>query len=533
MGQLKEKTVFMNITPRNINYYKSKGYKAANGETIEIDINDLSENSHYIVTAVCDCGKEQKLMYYKYIENLNRHGYYGCKQCSNKKRIQTNIEKFGIDNYAKTDECKEKTANNNIEKYGVKTTLLEKNTKEKINKTIFEKFGVYEILSSKEIIEKSKKTILEKYGVTHYNKTIDFYNKTYKRWMNDAIDKLNKYDITDYILKTDRTIDIKCDQGQYHYNINSKNLYQRKEIQHNILCTICNPIINQKQSGKELQILNFIKDNYFGTIIENDKSIISEIDIYLPELKIGFEFNGIYWHSDIYKDKKYHLNKTEECEKYGIQLIHIFEDDWIFKENIVKSMILNKLKKSSNKIFARKCEIKEIDDNNLIRSFLDENHIQGFVGSNIKIGLYYNNELVSLMTFGKNRKNMGIKSKENYFELLRFCNKLNTNIIGGASKIFKYFITKYNPTEILTYADRSISQGKLYNTLGFDFVGKTEPNYNYYDLKCNKFNRFNFRKDVLVKKGYDINKTEFEIMDELGYLRVFNSGNLKFIYKQN
>ena len=524
----------MNITTRNITYYKSKGYDIRIGDKVEIDVNDISKSSHYKITAICTCGTEIKIMYHKYVINVSRCGFYGCKKCSNEKREITNTERFGVDNYMKTEEGKEKVAQSNIKNYGVKTTLLEKKTKEKIRKTIQDKYGVDEILSSKEIIEKSKKTLFERFGVDHYSKTIDFYNKTYNSWKREALEKLEKYEIKDFILKEDRTIDIKCDCGlDHYYNINTKNLYQRKEIQNNILCTICNSVISQKQSGKELQVLNFIKENYEGEIIENDKNIVSELDIYLPELKIGFEFNGIYWHSDLYKNKKYHFNKTEDCEKKNVHLIHIFEDDWIFRQKIVKSMILNKLDKNSNKIYARKCLIKEINDNDLVRNFLNENHIQGFVGSSIKLGLFYNDTLVSLMTFGKTRKNLGTKSQPNIYELLRFCNILNSNVIGGASRLFKHFVDNYQPKEILTYADRCWSQGKLYHELKFDLISKTEPNYSYYDMKCNKFNRFNFRKDVLIKKGYDPKKTEFEIMDELGYLRVFNSGNLKFLFKPN
>jgi len=136
------------------------------------------------------------------------------------------------------------------------------------------------------------------------------------------------------------------------------------------------------------------------------------------------------------------------------------------------------------------------------------------------------------MTFGKNRRNLGIRiTNDNEYELLRFCNKLNTTVIGGASKLFKYFITKYKPHQIISYADRCWSTGNLYLTLGFILENKTVPNYIYFDKNLNRFNRFNFRKDILVKKGYDKSKTEFEIMDELGYLRVFNSGNLKFLFK--
>ena len=252
------------------------------------------------------------------------------------------------------------------------------------------------------------------------------------------------------------------------------------------------------------------------------------MDVYLPELKIAFEFNGLYWHNELNKENNYHLNKTELCEQNGIQLIHIYEDDWIYKQDIVKSMISNKLGKTSNKIFARKCEIKEISDNNLVRLFLDENHIQGFVGSKIKIGLFFNNELVSIMTFGNRRVVMGKKTTNvDEYELLRFCNKINTNVIGGASKLFKYFIKKYNPSEITTYADRSFSRGKLYEKLGFKFVSKTQPNYCYV-IGRKKYYRFNFRKNILINEGFDPNKTEHEIMLERKIYRIYDSGNLKF-----
>ena len=213
--------------------------------------------------------------------------------------------------------------------------------------------------------------------------------------------------------------------------------------------------------------------------------------------------------------------------------MHIWEDDWNYKKDIVKSMILNKLGKTPNKIFARKTEIKEINDNKLVREFLDINHIQGFVGSKVKIGLFFENELVSLMTFGNRRVAMGKKlTNKGEFELLRFCNKLNTNVIGGASKLFKYFIKNYNPIEITTYADRSFSQGELYRTLGFTFIGKTQPNY-YYVINKHKKHRFNFRKDILIKQGFDSNKTEHEIMLERKIYRIYDSGNLKFEYQKS
>jgi hypothetical protein len=283
----------------------------------------------------------------------------------------------------------------------------------------------------------------------------------------------------------------------------------------------------------EKDLLNFIKENYNSVIIENDKKIINpyELDIYLPDLNLAFEFNGLYWHNELNKPNNYHKMKTDLCLEKGIHLVHIYEDDWVYKQGIVKSMILNKLNKTKYKIFARKCEIKDVTDNNLIRDFLNDNHIQGFVGSKVKIGLFYDNELISLMTFGKLRKPLNSKSKNNNeYEMLRFCNKLNTNIIGGASKLFKYFINKYDPEQVISYADRSYSNGNLYNILGFKFDHITSPNYYYIIDKIRK-HRFGFRKDILIKQGYDTNKSEHDIMLEREYYRIYNSGNYKFLYE--
>ena len=193
-------------------------------------------------------------------------------------------------------------------------------------------------------------------------------------------------------------------------------------------------------------------------------------------------------------------------------------------------MILNKLGKTPNKIFARKTIIKVIDDNKLVRDFLDKNHIQGFVGSKIKIGLFYNNELVSLMTFGNLRKSLGQKSEEGSYELLRFCNVLNTTVIGGASKLFKYFLNNYNPNQIISYSDLSRSNGNMYQQLGFKLSHNSDPNY-YYIIDDVRKHRFNFRKDRLVKEGFNPNKTEIQIMNERGFYRIFDCGMQKWIYE--
>ena len=167
-----------------------------------------------------------------------------------------------------------------------------------------------------------------------------------------------------------------------------------------------------------------------------------------------------------------------------------------------------------------------------LNKFLEDNHIQGKLGAKVRVGLYHNEELVSLMTFGSLRKSLGSKSQEGDWELLRFCNKLNTNVVGGASKLLKYFINNYKPDNIISYADRRWSEGNLYYNLGFKLVGETRPNYFYLNTSRRE-SRFKYRKDILVKQGYDPNKTEREIMKERGYLRIYDCGTLKFEYKSN
>ena len=295
------------------------------------------------------------------------------------------------------------------------------------------------------------------------------------------------------------------------------------------VCTICTPL-NENISNLENSIKEFID----SLKIKNEKTVIAkqEIDIFLPDYNLGIEFNGLYYHSIKFKNKHYHQKKTELAEKNKIQLIHVFEDEWVNKQEIVKSIIKSKLNIFDEKIYARKCEVKEIKNNQIIKEFLEINHIQGFIGSKIKIGLFHNNELVSLMTFGKKRIALGNKSNDsNIYEIFRFCSKLNTQVIGGANKLLKYFIRKYNPNEIITFADRRYSNGSLYDNMGFKYEKKTEPNYWYFNVNgpITRFHRYNFRKQKLVNEGFNINDSENKIMEKRNYLRIYDSGNLKYV----
>ena len=265
--------------------------------------------------------------------------------------------------------------------------------------------------------------------------------------------------------------------------------------------------------------------------VSNDRSLLSnyrELDIFFEEKKIGIEFNGIFWHSELNKPNDYHYSKYKECLDKGIRLINVWEDDWIYKNSIVKSIIKTNLGIIDNKIYARNLMIKLID-NKKSKSFLEKNHLQGFTPSDINIGLVDDNgDLYSIMTFGKRKISGKI-----YFELIRFCSILDTIVIGSASKIFNFFCQNYlkSGDKVISYCDVSMFGGSLYQKLGFSLDRFNRINY-YWVVDYIKKNRFNFNKQRLVKMGYDKNMSEKEIMNSLGYYRIFGCGTQKWVWNR-
>ena len=221
----------------------------------------------------------------------------------------------------------------------------------------------------------------------------------------------------------------------------------------------------------------------------------------------------------------YHQNKSLLAESKDIFLYHIFEYEW----NSAKEKILNQLNNlinlNQNKIYARNCVIKEVD-NKEKSNFLELNHMQGNDVSSIKIGLYYNDELVSLMTFVKPRFN-----KKYQWELSRFCSKAGCNVIGGASKLWNYFIKKYNPKSIISYSNIAHTRGNLYKILGFKLNKISSPNYIWFKNGIIK-PRYQCQKHKLLEQGYTGN-SESTIMHNLGYYRIYDCGNKVWKWNNN
>jgi len=255
------------------------------------------------------------------------------------------------------------------------------------------------------------------------------------------------------------------------------------------------------------------------------------LDIFIPSLNLAIEFNGTFWHSEISgnKNKVYHLNKTKSCIFKGIKLIHIFQFEWDTKKEIIKSILKNIIKKTPNKIYARECEVRDITLQCSI-DFLEKNHLQGKDKSSIKLGLYHKNELVSVMTFCKSRFD-----KKCEYEMSRYCNNLNTSIIGGGNKLFSHFINSYRPNSMVSYSDRRYFNGNIYRQLGFTFVDNTSPSYFYLKEYKIVFNRINFQKHKLKKvlSNFDDKLSEWENMKINGFDRIWDCGHSKWVIKFN
>jgi hypothetical protein len=471
---------------------------------------------------------------YDYFNSINKTPK--CIECNSKEKRFMGFNE-GYNNFcskkcaskASVNKGVENRRENTLKKWGVTHTSKLDSVKEKQFKTNLKKYGKASPTQNISIREKQKKTMLENWGVEYSGHSEILMNKS----LNTRFDKYKKDVISLYKdlnivnIPKEGSIIIKCNLCESDYMIRTELLrlrYLRYKIEP---CLNCNPLSSYKYTSQN-EIFNFIEESTHFEIIKGDRKILNgkELDIYIPEIKVSFEFNGLYWHSDLFKEKNYHLNKKVKCEKLGINLIHIWEDDWLYKKEIVKSRILNLLNKNK-KVSARKCIIKEVNSKTS-KEFNDTNHLQGNINSSYRIGLFYENELISLMTFGKIRKSLGSSGVDNEWELYRFCNKLGYSVNGSFTKLLNFFEKNIKPKKIISYANRdwSIPKENIYEKSGFLFEKTTPINY-WYFKNIKREHRFNWRKDRLLKLGY-VGPSEKYIMRELGYNIIYDCGSLKY-----
>lgn len=320
---------------------------------------------------------------------------------------------------------------------------------------------------------------------------------------------------------------------------NSSNVFTKNMFE----CNRCSSKYTKAHYEISDYLSGFTKVNNEAKILDNKRQ---SVDIELSELKVCVEYDGLMYHSygrstfpamnNIDKiNPKYHLDRLEELLSKNYKLLRIWEHEYIddTKRNIWLSMLNNKMNMNT-KIYARKCNLKEVDYN-YVKDFCNKNHIQGSISATTHLVLEQNNEIVCYMSFGKS-----IRCSDDEIEIIRLCSKLNTTVIGGASKLLKYYERKYNPMKMISFANRRWSEGEIYNTLGFKFVYNTPPSYYYLRNEKKIYNRMKFTKkniEKLFNKGvikyFDSEKTELQNMIDNGYRIIYDCGNKKFVKQYN
>lgn len=429
-------------------------------------------------------------------------------KCSKKEKQQKMerkfLEKYGVKNPYQSKEIQNKIIEQNLKQYGVKYNTQRSDMINKTKETKLKRHGD----SNYNNREKLKQTCLERYGVEHPNQTQmpnEIYNILHdKNLLKSKILSLNEKDRTLINLKK-----------LLNYNVSTIGIYVKL---HEL-----DPLINYSniKSDSENKIINFLNKN--NIIFEkNNRYILNgkELDIYIPDYNVAIEYNGTYWHSSLYKDKNYHYDKSKLCEEKGIRLIHIWEYEWENERQrpILENIILSACGKIQNKIYARNCKI-EIRESKNMKQFFEENNIQGFRGGKFAICLIYNNEVVMSYIMGK-----AFFGKGKYeWEVIRGATKLGYSVIGGASKIWKYFKNNYNPQSCVYYVDYNYFNGQSIQYLdNFKFI-KTQPSFKNW-----------WRTENKIKNRDPLHHKEIKELEKEGLvIPIYNAGTKVYVWEKD
>jgi len=444
------------------------------------------------------------------------------------KTKKTNLEKYGVENPSQSDEIKEKIKKTNLERYGVENPSQSDEIKEKIKKTNLERYGVEVVFQSNEIKELIKNTNLEKYGVENPSQSDEIkekssitnrmkYYKTFKLLLKqkkiEPLFEMSEYLTIDYDSSVKKYKCLICDKEFENNNLNIQK----------ISCPY-----HKFRSLAEADIVSWLNNESPGLKYVTNKQMYNngkryELDIYLPDLNIGIEYHRLYLHSEAHKNKNYHKDKYEFFKSLGIEIVQIFENEWLNSQEIVKSILRTKLGVVERKVYGRSCTIRNIE-NDEYRQFCELNHIQGYCSAKVKLGLYdKTGELVQIMSFSKPRFN------KNYdWENIRTCTLLNTIVVGGFSKLLKYFKNNY-PGSIISYVDVRYFNGNGYINNGFTLINHIKPNFFYFkngDIILESRQKYQKHKLSKIFNNYDSTITAHDNMLQNKFLRIYDAGNL-------
>ena len=431
-----------------------------------------------------------------------------------------NREKYGTDCILSLPEFQEKVRATNLKRYGVEYPTMSQEIRDRRAANNLRKYGAESPMQLESVKQQARETTIERFGAFPAPQSLQNCLDYSAEKLEMAYESL-KTKFPDYELLTTRDayehrlghLKWKCRLcGRTFDTYKRTSLFPRCKCQH--------------RDQEEVGFYSFVKGIAPDAVFNTRKTLPSgrEIDVYVPSRKIGFEFDGLYWHSELRVPNAYHLEKTREAESIGIRLVHVFSDEWEKKQDIVKSFIRSLLSPHTheNNIYARKCECREIGKEEA-HAFLDRTHIQGADNAKTYIGLFHEKTLCAVGSFQPETR------EGSSYTLSRYSTDGGT-VCGGLGKILAFFIRTYHPSKIKTYADRRISQGALYEATGFKNTGVLKPRYWYTKDFKTRIHRFNFRKDAMRKAGFNCpdGMTESQIAELNGFTRIYDCGYIRY-----
>ena len=424
---------------------------------------------------------------------------------STKQKIkETNLEKYGVEHPMHSEEIKQRVVDTNIERYGVANPMQNSEIREKAEETNIARYGHASPMKNAEVVQKVKDTMVDRYGTPSFKESLIPSEVIKllgdKEWMQESYNALGGVKLAELL------------------GVDGTTVYARLQ-RHGI------EINPTKTSAAERQIFEFVKSLGFDDAIQSDREVLDgkELDIVIPSKKIAIEFDGLHWHSAKYKQNGYHLDKTLDASDAGYRLIHIFEDEWEYRNQQVKDKIKSILGVDDRHfIHARKCELGIVEDTETIVEFYETNHIQGAAGQTITFSLSFEGSVVAMMSFKK-------RSDEEY-ELNRFAT--SARVSGGFSKILKYAKThlkELGVSSLISFADMRYSTGNLYETTGWTLVDVLAPDYQYV-IGDRRVRKQNFRRKYLPERldVFDPELSERDNMLANGIYQIYDCGLMKF-----
>lgn len=447
-------------------------------------------------------------------ENYGLYGSDGFKQLM--------IDRYGDEHYSNTEQSLETNRRN----HGGVLNLQTQAFREQAQKTKFERYG------ADHDMEKTKRTNLERYGTEFPLLTPEAQEKAKATKLKRTTEYFAKLlakediDIVEFEGSKNSPLTMHCNRCGNDFMFSRSYSYHK--VKAGKICPFCNPREENYDSIIQLEIADFVDSISPALVVRDDRRAIwpLELDVYIPDTHTAFEVDGMYWHSTAYKEPSYHLDKTNRCKEKGISLYHIFECEWVSKRPIVESRIKSILGSYDRRLYARQLDLRVVSHTDAAE-FFEENHLQGAARAAVTYGLYNGDELVMAMSFGRPRF-----SKKYDWEIIRLASALGTQVVGGAARLLAAFEKEHGGEgTLVSYADLRWSRGTVYESLGFEHVSTSRPDYWYFHDNMTMVHRSAYQKHKLpdLLDTFDPELTEQENMMMNGFGIIYDCGNAVYV----